>query len=101
MLPSKQWRIADCLKAPEGELYPQHRWNCALPFPFPARIFGGISMNLTNIARLVLAAAASLSLAACGINSVPAAEEEAKAKWADVEAQFQHVALGDKFLEFL
>lgn len=49
-------------------------------------------MNLTNIARLVLAAAASLSLAACGINSVPAAEEEAKAKWADVEAQFQRRA---------
>ncbi|MEM7702255.1 MAG: LemA family protein [Pseudomonadota bacterium] len=35
---------------------------------------------------------AALALAACGINSVPAAEEEAKAKWADVEAQFQRRA---------
>ena len=49
-------------------------------------------MNLKTIARAVMVAAASLSLAACGINSVPAAEEEAKAKWADVEAQFQRRA---------
>lgn len=42
--------------------------------------------------RLAFAAAASLALAACGINSVPAAEEEAKAKWADVQAAFQERA---------
>jgi len=29
------------------------------------------------------------ALSACGINSVPAAEEVAKAKWADVQAQYQ------------
>lgn len=33
-----------------------------------------------------------MGLSACGINSVPAAEENAKAKWADVEAQFQRRA---------
>ncbi|MGB3471630.1 MAG: LemA family protein [Erythrobacter sp.] len=49
-------------------------------------------MKLTSIARGAIVALASLSLAACGINSVPAAEEEAKAKWADVEAQFQRRA---------
>jgi len=49
-------------------------------------------MNFTTMLRGTLAAAAALSLAACGINSVPAAEEEAKAKWADVEAQFQRRA---------
>ena len=49
-------------------------------------------MNLQNISRLTFVAAASLLLAACGINSVPAAEENAKAKWADVEAQFQRRA---------
>ncbi|HEX7782172.1 MAG TPA: LemA family protein [Sphingobium sp.] len=32
---------------------------------------------------------AALSLSACGINSVPTAEEEAKAKWADVQVQYQ------------
>ena len=46
-------------------------------------------MNITNMLRGVFAAVAAMSLAACGINSVPAAEEQAKAKWADVEAQFQ------------
>lgn len=49
-------------------------------------------MNLKTWTRAVMVAAASLTLAACGINSVPAAEEEAKAKWADVEAQFQRRA---------
>lgn len=42
--------------------------------------------------RPALVAFAALSLSACGINSVPAAEENAKAKWADVEAQFQRRA---------
>jgi LemA protein len=49
-------------------------------------------MTFTTMLRGALAAVAALSLAACGINSVPAAEEEAKAKWADVEAQFQRRA---------
>lgn len=49
-------------------------------------------MNLRNFGRAFVVAAVSLTLAACGINSVPAAEEEAKAKWADVEAQFQRRA---------
>ena len=39
-----------------------------------------------------LVALASLGLASCGINSVPTAEENAKAKWADVEAAFQERA---------
>ncbi|TAD72793.1 MAG: LemA family protein [Sphingomonadales bacterium] len=49
-------------------------------------------MTLATMLRGAFAALAALSLAACGINSVPAAEEEAKAKWADVEAQFQRRA---------
>ncbi|MDP3677216.1 MAG: LemA family protein, partial [Novosphingobium sp.] len=39
---------------------------------------------------LVLAAAAGLS--ACGINTVPTAEENAKARWADVESAYQRRA---------
>ena len=46
----------------------------------------------TRLIRPALIAAAALSLSACGINSVPAAVEAAKAKWADVEAQFQRRA---------
>lgn len=49
-------------------------------------------MNFKSITRVCMVAAVSFSLAACGINSVPTAEEEAKAKWADVEAQFQRRA---------
>ena len=49
-------------------------------------------MNLSGFGRAIVVAAISLTLAACGINSVPAAEETAKAKWADVEAQFQRRA---------
>jgi LemA protein len=49
-------------------------------------------MKFNTMLRGALAAVAALSLTACGINSVPAAEEEAKAKWADVEAQFQRRA---------
>jgi LemA protein len=38
----------------------------------------------------VMVAAASLS--ACGVNSIPTAEEEAKARWADVQNQYQRRA---------
>jgi LemA protein len=49
-------------------------------------------MPFSTMLRGTFAALAALSLAACGINSVPTAEEAAKAKWADVEAQFQRRA---------
>jgi LemA protein len=49
-------------------------------------------MNLRTVFRSALIGLGALSLAACGINSVPTAEENAKAKWADVEAQFQRRA---------
>ncbi|WP_010543057.1 LemA family protein [Sphingomonas elodea] len=42
--------------------------------------------------RTALAPIAALSLSACGLNSVPTAEENAKAKWADVQAQYQRRA---------
>lgn len=42
--------------------------------------------------RTAVIAAAALALSACGLNSVPAAEENAKAKWGDVEAAFQERA---------
>jgi len=44
---------------------------------------------LRRFAPAILVAMAALSLSACGINSVPTAEEEAKAKWADVQVQYQ------------
>jgi LemA protein len=52
-----------------------------MPASLPARIL-----------RFAFAAVAAASLAACGVNSVPTAEENAKAKWGDVQAAFQERA---------
>jgi len=46
----------------------------------------------SRLMKFGLAALGALTLAACGINSVPTAEENAKAKWADVQAAFQERA---------
>lgn len=40
----------------------------------------------------LLAPVAAIAVTGCGINSVPTAQEEAKAKWADVQAQYQRRA---------
>ena len=45
-----------------------------------------------RVTRFAVAATAAASLSACGINSVPTAQENAKAKWADVQAAFQERA---------
>lgn len=42
--------------------------------------------------RAIFVAVAAISLASCGLNSIPTAEENAKAKWADVQAAFQERA---------
>ena len=47
---------------------------------------------LSRHVRIGIVALAALALSACGINSVPTAEEVAKARWADVEAAFQERA---------
>lgn len=47
---------------------------------------------LSRLTKFGLAALGALSLSACGINSVPTAQENAKAKWADVQAAFQERA---------
>ncbi len=42
--------------------------------------------------RCAFVAAAAAGLAGCGVNSIPTAEEAAKAKWADVQNQYQRRA---------
>lgn len=42
--------------------------------------------------RILVTAAMVVLLTACGVNSIPTAEENAKAKWADVQASFQRRA---------
>ena len=44
------------------------------------------------LSRASLALLLPFALAACGINSVPTSEENAKAKWADVQAAYQRRA---------
>lgn len=45
-----------------------------------------------SLMTLFLAPVAAVSLAGCGVNSIPTAEENAKAKWANVEAAYQRRA---------
>jgi LemA protein len=47
---------------------------------------------LRHIARFAVVAAAAATLAGCGVNSIPTAQENAKAKWADVQSQYQRRA---------
>ncbi|OAO00448.1 LemA family protein [Parasphingorhabdus sp.] len=46
----------------------------------------------SKLTKILMVPAIALSLSACGINSVPTAEENAKAKWADVESTYQRRA---------
>ncbi|WP_294394527.1 LemA family protein [uncultured Sphingomonas sp.] len=48
--------------------------------------------RLTRVSPALLAPVAALALGGCGINSIPTAEENAKAKWADVQNQYQRRA---------
>ena len=47
---------------------------------------------MTRTRLLAVFAPIILLLSACGINSIPTAEEEAKARWADVQAAYQRRA---------
>jgi LemA protein len=49
-------------------------------------------MKRTSLMTAFLVPVAGLSLSGCGVNSIPTAEEEAKAKWADVQAAYQRRA---------
>jgi LemA protein len=49
----------------------------------------GLFSRIARFARFVSVAAAAATLAGCGVNSIPTAEENAKAKWADVQSQYQ------------
>ncbi len=49
-------------------------------------------MTPRAIARIALPLAAVATLSGCGVNTIPAKEETAKAKWADVESAYQRRA---------
>ncbi len=47
---------------------------------------------LARFSRFAFVALAAAGLAGCGVNAIPTAEEAAKAKWADVQNQYQRRA---------
>ena len=48
--------------------------------------------RLPRFALALLAPVAALALGGCGLNSIPTAEENAKARWADVQNEYQRRA---------
>jgi LemA protein len=51
-----------------------------------------VNILRTRLARLALLLIAPLALVGCGINAIPTKEEQAKAKWADVQNDYQRRA---------
>ena len=49
-------------------------------------------MTRNRLMIALLAPVAMVSVSGCGVNSIPTAEEEAKARWADVQNQYQRRA---------
>ncbi|HEY1606824.1 MAG TPA: LemA family protein [Allosphingosinicella sp.] len=49
-------------------------------------------MNRNRLLTVLLAPVAAASLAGCGVNAIPTAEENVKARWADVQADYQRRA---------
>jgi LemA protein len=49
-------------------------------------------MNRNRLMTVLLVPVAAASLAGCGVNAIPTAEENAKARWADVQASYQRRA---------
>jgi LemA protein len=50
------------------------------------------SLAFRSVRALLLVVCASLLLAGCGVNNIPTYEEQAKAKWSDVQNQYQRRA---------
>jgi LemA protein len=47
---------------------------------------------MTGLSRLLIAGLLGLTVASCGYNTIPTYEEQAKAKWADVQNDYQRRA---------
>jgi LemA protein len=51
-----------------------------------------VKLNLQGALAALVVVAAPLGLAGCGVNDIPTKQEAAKAKWADVQADYQRRA---------
>ncbi len=45
--------------------------------------------DIMKLSRRLVVPLAAISLAGCGLNSVPTAEENVNAKWANVQSEYQ------------
>jgi len=61
------------------------------PIQFPWGVCVAMKFN-RHLALALMAPVAAVALSGCGVNSVPTAEENAKAKWANVQADYQRRA---------
>jgi LemA protein len=48
-----------------------------------------MTVVVTNIRTILIAVILSISLSACGYNTIPTLQEQAKARWSDVQNQYQ------------
>ncbi|MGA8319315.1 MAG: LemA family protein [Xanthobacteraceae bacterium] len=55
----------------------------------PSNFFGNIR---TNVRKILAVVGLGLTLSACGYNTIPTLQETAKARWADVQNQYQRRA---------
>ena len=51
-----------------------------------------MTMTMAHIRSLIFVVFAGLTLAGCGYNTIPTLEEQAKAKWGDVQNNYQRRA---------
>ncbi|MBV9740020.1 MAG: LemA family protein, partial [Hyphomicrobiales bacterium] len=51
-----------------------------------------MTLSLRGLRSLLVVVALSLTVSACGVNTIPTLEEQAKARWADVQNQYQRRA---------
>jgi LemA protein len=77
-------------QAPRERL-PLFATKCGLRKPPPTETFS-MPTAIRRPAALAALAGTALLLSGCGVNTIPAKEEAVKAKWADVENQYQRRA---------
>src|ERR1700712_1494536 len=77
------------LNARDAALHSRRRFTRRRHEREPYQMSRSLAARAARLAVVVLAAA---GLAGCGVNTVPTSEENAKAKWADVESAYQRRA---------
>ena len=62
------------------------------PAKIPVSVLGANKAALSRLRGIAAAVLLGLTVAGCGYNTIPTYEEQAKAKWADVQNNYQRRA---------